>query len=377
MKVLVLIDDFAETRLGGMTQRQRLQSNLKADFAKLIESVFYYSEQDSTASLREYLGDLSEPVFLLKTSLVVSRRSLQSLCNALMIRLGPDSDLSWTALALSFDKHVPPMPELKTGEPYWEVLHRNKDFGAVEHRLMQTLRKVSDGYTSSKLNRPLSLWISKRLARFSIKPSQLTFVMAFLPFVFAVFLIQGTYMGFLWGTFLYQVTSVLDGCDGELARLKFLESKHGEWADSMADQLANHIFLLAIGIGLARQAGLATHQGLFYLFEGIVATALMMFVVVVVAKQTKQRSGARQFNDFGEDLFSRAPLPVPIQKLGLFISRLLRRDTYALAYFLLALMGHSVWILHFYALGIVGHVLALAYSHGKSFLFTPTQDARE
>lgn len=374
MKIIVLIDEFAETRLGGLTQLDRLRKNLKKDFGRFANSICYYRENDPVDTVQSYLGTETDPIFLLKTSLVVGRNSLHALQNALSVTIHAHDDLSWRALGKRFDQSVPPMPEVEVGQPYWEILHEKKNVEHVESHLMHTLRKPSDGFTATKLNRPISLWISRRLAKLSVKPSQLTILMLILPFISAAFLVQGSYMGFLWGTFLYHLASVLDGCDGELARLKFMESKNGEWADSMADQLTNHLFLLSIGIGLARHAGFGTAEGMFYLGEGITATALMLFVVIVVAKQTRQRSGAQQFNDFGEDLFTRAPLPEPIKQIGRFISKLLRRDTYALAYFVLALMGHAVWILHFYTLGILAHVFTIAFSYGRSFLFAPSQN---
>src|SRR5205823_6667612 len=51
---------------------------------------------------------------------------------------------------------------------------------------------------------------------------------------------------------LFEAQNVLDGCDGEISRLKYLRSKAGEWLDQITDDALNIAFLAAIGVGLAR-----------------------------------------------------------------------------------------------------------------------------
>ena len=49
-----------------------------------------------------------------------------------------------------------------------------------------------------------------------------------------------------------QIQSVLDGCDGELARVRFQQSKLGAWLDTFVDDVLNVLITVAVGIGLWR-----------------------------------------------------------------------------------------------------------------------------
>src|SRR5207248_9872046 len=54
------------------------------------------------------------------------------------------------------------------------------------------------------------------------------------------------------GAAIFQAISILDGCDGEIARAKNLESKFGDRLDNFCDFLASLIYVLALGWGLQR-----------------------------------------------------------------------------------------------------------------------------
>ena len=47
------------------------------------------------------------------------------------------------------------------------------------------------------------------------------------------------YFFLLLGALLAQLSSILDGCDGEIARLKLLKSKFGRWLDQVLDRYSD------------------------------------------------------------------------------------------------------------------------------------------
>jgi phosphatidylglycerophosphate synthase len=57
------------------------------------------------------------------------------------------------------------------------------------------------------------------------------------------------------GGALFLLHSILDGCDGELARLRFQESRRGGLLDFWGDNLVHVTVFGAMGIGLARTVG--------------------------------------------------------------------------------------------------------------------------
>jgi phosphatidylglycerophosphate synthase len=77
----------------------------------------------------------------------------------------------------------------------------------------------------------------------------------------------------LLGAALSLFASILDGCDGEVARLKLLESDFGCWLETACDYLYYLIIYAGMAIGLARTSGNTVYLGLGLLFFfGAIAT---------------------------------------------------------------------------------------------------------
>ena len=57
------------------------------------------------------------------------------------------------------------------------------------------------------------------------------------------------------GGLLFQFASILDGCDGEIAKLKFMESRLGEWVDTLADNTSYLVFFSAVIGGMYLHTG--------------------------------------------------------------------------------------------------------------------------
>src|SRR6184192_2687695 len=125
------------------------------------------------------------------------------------------------------------------------------------------MSKPQDGFVSRFLNRPISRGITSFLLRFPIHPSAWTISIFVLPLIACVFLVRGDYVSVVIGAAIFQAFSILDGCDGEIARAKNMESKFGERLDTFCDFLASLLYVLALGLGLHRSS------------EGIVCAVLI------------------------------------------------------------------------------------------------------
>src|SRR5256714_13164902 len=125
------------------------------------------------------------------------------------------------------------------------------------------MSKPQDGFVSRFLNRPISHRITRFVLKFPIHPNWWTISIFVLPLIACVFLVRGDYVSIVIGAAIFQAFSILDGCDGEIARAKNLESKFGERLDNFCDFLASLLYVLALGLGLHRSA------------EGIVCAVLI------------------------------------------------------------------------------------------------------
>src|SRR6266487_4773986 len=112
------------------------------------------------------------------------------------------------------------------------------------------MSKPQDGLVSRFLNRPISRRITSVLLKFPIHPSTWTISICGLPLIASVFLVRGDYVSIVIGAAIFQVFSILDGCDGEIARAKNLESKLGERLDYFCDFIASLLYVLTLGLGL-------------------------------------------------------------------------------------------------------------------------------
>ncbi len=71
----------------------------------------------------------------------------------------------------------------------------------------------------------------------------------------AAFFALGGYWNTLLGAFLCLFASILDGCDGEVARLKLLESDFGCWLETVCDYVFYFFLLIGMTIGQWRGSG--------------------------------------------------------------------------------------------------------------------------
>ena len=100
-----------------------------------------------------------------------------------------------------------------------------------------------DGFISRHINRKLSEPIARMLARTRLTPNQATwgaFSIAALSFASFV-------MGYnILGGILVQLSSIADGIDGSLARLKGMVSVYGSFQDSVLDRYADALIVLGM-----------------------------------------------------------------------------------------------------------------------------------
>ena len=149
---------------------------------------------------------------------------------------------------------------------YWIDVDDENAFKKAENILLADLKKVSDGPISRYLNRPVSSRISKYFLKINITPNQISFFSFSLSMIGALFFFFGGYVNLLIGGVLAQVSSIVDGCDGEIARLKFQASNFGGWYDAVLDRYADAFLLFGLTYYTYILGG-----NLIYIFIGFLA----------------------------------------------------------------------------------------------------------
>jgi phosphatidylglycerophosphate synthase len=146
---------------------------------------------------------------------------------------------------------------------------------AAALRLWSGCRKDVDGVVSRHLNRYISLSISRAIASTGIKPNHISIVTFSLGILAAVFAAMGGYWWFVLAGIVYQLNSIIDGVDGELARVKYEFSLLGEWLDTLSDDNKDVLFYAGLAIGAWRSVE--------FPIEGFDATAWLWLGGIAVA----------------------------------------------------------------------------------------------
>ncbi|MBW2414441.1 MAG: NTP transferase domain-containing protein [Deltaproteobacteria bacterium] len=128
----------------------------------------------------------------------------------------------------------------------WMDIDTPRDLERAEERLYSALSKPHDGFISRVLNRRLSIGLITPLLlriRPGITPNQVSVLS------FAIGLVASLCFFFQYavlGGVAIKLASVVDGCDGEIARLKKAQSAFGGFLDAVLDRYVDSFILFGM-----------------------------------------------------------------------------------------------------------------------------------
>ncbi len=154
-----------------------------------------------------------------------------------------DTTLSGAVQILAAAGHAKAIPS----HGFWIDVDDPAAFRKAEQALLKRLRdKPNDGPVARYLNRPLSVRISRYLVQRDVTPNQISLFSFLCSLLAAGLFALGGYFALLLGGVLAQFASVIDGCDGEVARLKYQSSDFGGWFDAVLDRYADAFLLFGL-----------------------------------------------------------------------------------------------------------------------------------
>jgi phosphatidylglycerophosphate synthase len=150
---------------------------------------------------------------------------------------------------------------------------------AVERGLFRDFDGASDGWVDRYLNRRLSPWLSRWFLRRPLTPNHVTLIAMVIGLISALCFAHGSWLSGVIGALFLQWSAVIDCCDGEIARLKFLESTSGYYLDIACDNLVN----IAVFVGIAWASYQELGQRYALLLGGLAAFGTVVSFIVVLA----------------------------------------------------------------------------------------------
>lgn len=253
------------------------------------------------------------------------------------------SDLSavmaeWAAALPSSEAvlDVPPPLEARTSEQLAEA----------ETRLLEGLRKKEDGVLTRLISRRVSLAVTRRLAGTGVTPNVMTLFCLALGLGAAWSFSSPTFWRQIVGGLLFLLHSILDGCDGELARLKFQESRLGGVLDFWGDNIVHVAVFSAFAV--AWRDAIDESWPLALGAMAVAGTLLCAGFVYVYAMRPREGGGP----------ILTTLSPARRSRLTTVLDALARRDFIYLV-MVLALFGKAYWMLAPTAVGTLAFFLAL------------------
>jgi 1L-myo-inositol 1-phosphate cytidylyltransferase / CDP-L-myo-inositol myo-inositolphosphotransferase len=129
------------------------------------------------------------------------------------------------------------------------VVMKPQDLCRAEQRLLRGLVKDTDGFMARYFDRRISLQMTRLLAPTPVQPIQITILSLLIGLCGALLFLSPSRWVQTAGALLFLLHSIVDGCDGELARLKFQESRVGALLDFWGDNIVHVAVFGCIAIG--------------------------------------------------------------------------------------------------------------------------------
>ena len=165
-------------------------------------------------------------------------------------------------------------------------LARPVDFDTVSDRLIKTSGLSNDSFMDRYFTRHVSRHLTRQIIKTPITPNQLTLVSLAVGLEAAGCFLFGGYGMSILGAGLLLLSACIDCSDGEIARLKFMESLFGKRLDIFCDNLVHIAVFFAIGMGLYG----STNKSLFILLGSLAVMGSLISFILLSPKIVNSKS---------------------------------------------------------------------------------------
>jgi phosphatidylglycerophosphate synthase len=281
--------------------RVRLQLECCSEPEKIIASAEHDSNilfldgsaLQNKARIAKALNSVTkEPNLKSDPSLIHSPENLESF----LIQIDGDGLLPWLKDIQSQDtlkttsqhpginiKLMPDTEDLRIVQP--------EDFEAVGNRLIKSCGLSNDSFMDRSITRFISRQLTRQIIKTPLTPNMITLINCMVGLGAAACFLSGNYGMGLTGAGLLLLSTWIDCTDGEVARLKFMESPFGKQMDIVCDNLVHMAVFFSMGLGL--QA--ATDNDLFIVLGGLSVLGCLVSFILLSQEIVKSKMSSDEF----------------------------------------------------------------------------------
>lgn len=168
---------------------------------------------------------------------------------------------------------------------------RPEDFKAMGNRLIKSCGLNNDSFMDRSVTRFISRQLTRQIIKTPITPNMITLISFMVGLGAAACFLAGNYAMGVAGAGLLLLSTWVDCTDGEVARLKFLESPFGKQMDIFCDNLVHMAVFFFIGLGLRT----ATGNDLFIALGGLSALGCLVSFILLSQEIVKSKMRCDEF----------------------------------------------------------------------------------
>jgi archaetidylinositol phosphate synthase len=187
------------------------------------------------------------------------------------------------------EKPQPGFPIYVQGPREMEIKKR-EDFKTLHEMQVKGSGLNHDSPITRIFSRPASRLLTRMFLNIPVSPNQITLISFILGLASAYFFFQGSYWTSVTAAALLVLSTWVDGADGEIARLKFMETEIGKKLDIYGDNIIHFLVFTAIGIGVFGRTG----ESIYLYLGGLAGVGGLMAFFLLSPILLKKRSSANQ-----------------------------------------------------------------------------------
>lgn len=222
---------------------------------------------------------------------------------------------------------------------YWMRLNEDPNAAKdAEDLIFNYVGKTATGWISININSKFSLPTSRQLIKTPLTPNMISIGINIIGSLCGIFYALGHPV---IGALFMHAATILDRCDGEVARVKLMETKKGEWVDTISDQFTVLSFLLGVPIGYYLISG----KPIALILGGINVSIFLFFVIWSFYFLMRYTNSGSLVTYFKVDKLVEPQKTSFVRKIIKIVRPMGRRNVYSTAFVFIAIFGGYPWVL--------------------------------